>query len=127
MAQMVTGLFPDRETAEHAMRRLEALGFETTRLNAEDYDRPDYYTNQMPQGATLISVDAGGRADAALRVMRETGGREVGTVARGDADMPTAFTGDVAGSIPIPDDERQALAEKAQDSRAVWHKERCGD
>jgi hypothetical protein len=123
MAQMITGLFPDRETAEHAMSRLEAIGLHPARMNAEDFDRPDYYTGQMPQGATLISVDAVGCGEDVRRIILEAGGRDVEGVARGQSDMPTSRNGNPAGSVPVPADERQALAKKAGESRAEWQEE----
>ncbi|HWE61828.1 MAG TPA: hypothetical protein VHB98_08960 [Chloroflexota bacterium] len=126
MAQMLTAVFPDRETAEHAMSRLQAIGLQPARMNAEDFERPEYYTNQMPQGATMVSVDAAGHWDEAQRIVVETGGRVVEAVAEGKAGMPTARTGDVAGSVPVPDEERHAFAEKAQDNRMLWREERDG-
>lgn len=105
------------------MSRFEALGLRATRMNAEDFDRPAYYTNQMPQGATLVSVEVAERAADVHRIIQQSGGRAVEPVARGEAGMPTAMTGDPAGSVPVPEAERRAFAEKSRDSRAAWREE----
>jgi hypothetical protein len=123
VAQLITGLFPDRETAEHAMSRFEALGLRATRTNAEAFDRPEYYKNQMPQGATLVSVEAVERAEDVLRIIVECGGRSVEGVAQGESGMPTAMTGNPAGSVPVVEVERRAFAEKGQQSRAEWRED----
>jgi hypothetical protein len=123
MAQLITGLFPDRETAEHAMSRFEALGLRATRTNAEDFERAEYYKSQMPQGATLVTVETAERMEDVLRIIVECGGRTLEAVAQGKAGMPTAMTGDPAGTMPVPEAERQAFAEKGQQSRVEWREE----
>jgi hypothetical protein len=94
MNDSIAAVFPDRETADHALRQLQDAGFEPRRTNAEDFERPEYYLHQMPQGATLISVEAGARAAEAQAILDRLGGTNVGSVASGNVPLPTALTGE---------------------------------
>jgi hypothetical protein len=112
MNDSIAAVFPDRETADHALRQLQDAGFEPYRTNAEDFERPEYYLHQMSQGTTLISVETGARAAEAQAILDRLGGTNVRSVTSGNAPLPTALTGEKVD----PDaavEERVALERKA--------------
>ena len=112
MNQVLVAVFPDRERADHALRKLEDAGFKPRRTNAEDFERPEYYLNQMPQGATLISVEAGARTEEVRAILDRLGGTDLHSVASGKAPLPTSLIGEEADSAAAVA-EREALERKA--------------
>ena len=69
----VAGLFADRETADRALSALQGAGFMAERSNAEQFESPEYYQGQLPQGRTTISVAGTDRGDEARRIMLGAG------------------------------------------------------
>jgi hypothetical protein len=112
MSHVLKAVFPDRANADHALEQLSDAGFQAERTNAEDFERPEYYLNQMPQGATLLTVEAAGRGEAAKTIIHRYGGTEVGAISAGDSSMPTSQSGEPAGGVPVAADERNALERK---------------
>ncbi len=112
MCHIMAAVFPDRQNADHALQELSKAGFQAVRTNAEDFERPEYYLNQMPQGATLVSVEAAGRGEEAKTIIRRFGGTEVGAIASGNEPMPTSDNGEVGGGVSVAAEERNALGRK---------------
>lgn len=118
----LTALFPDRENAGAAISDLKEAGFSPSRQNAEDFERVDYYEHGMPQGATLVTVDAGSRQNAARGILERNGGRLVDPARGPEAKMPTSFEGEVSGSLPMDEREQQALAAKAREEQSPFNR-----
>jgi hypothetical protein len=112
MSHVLNAVFPDRENADHALEQLSAAGFQAERTNAEDFERPDYYLNQMPQGATLLALEAAGRGEEAKTIIHRYGGTELAAITAGNSPMPTSQSGEPAGGVSLTTDERNALERK---------------
>ena len=112
MDHTMEAVFPDRATADHALQQLSEAGFQAARTNAEDFERPEYYLNQMPQGATLVSVAAAGRGEEAMSIIQRSGGTALGAVTSGASSMPTAQADEVGAGVPVAAEERDALEKK---------------
>lgn len=120
MPETLSAFFPDRESAGHAIAELEEAGFSASRSNAEDFERPDYYANQMPQGATLVTADTHGQPDRVRTIVQRLGGKLLDALSPGSESTPTSWHGDVAGAIPTAPRETQALRQKQQDEESAF-------
>lgn len=115
IGQTLTALFPDRESADHAIAELQHAGFNPSRLNAEDFERAEYYLHQMPQGATLVSVDPGEQTTKVRAILGRLGGEELADQQTTITGTPTAFQGTQGEKVPTAPSEQHALVEKGQE------------
>jgi|GEM_PF-3408291 len=77
MAGQLIGVFPDRETADHAIALLKDAGVTSERENAERYEDPAYYDSQLPQAATYVSAGAGEKPEQVRAMMLQAGALQV--------------------------------------------------
>jgi hypothetical protein len=116
MANMV-GLFPDRGSAENAMRALQGAGFDPGRMSIATHDRREAYETddqvggiQSEQGRVRVTVDAMGREEEVRMIMRANNAEDL----RGPSTNTTGTTSDLyrdatsvnrpanAGPAPMP-------------------------
>jgi hypothetical protein len=106
MARQVVGIFPDRESADHALQLLEPLGVAVTRDNVEAYGNPEYYEGQLPQGATALIVEHSGRHEPEIRkIMMRTGAMKL--QGRGTESQPSGMTEVIDEEPPTPVEDRE--------------------
>ncbi|MDB5058226.1 MAG: hypothetical protein JWO59_1698, partial [Chloroflexi bacterium] len=101
MTRQVTGYFPDRETADHALAMLESAGLQVARTNVEDFGDPAYYEGQLPQGATAITVENPADRVAEVRCTMMHGG-DLQLVGHGVEGRPTGMTALIDAEAPTP-------------------------
>jgi hypothetical protein len=117
MARLVIGIFPDRETADHAASLLERGGMQVIRESVEQFGDPAYYRDHLPQGSAAIVVVRPLEREAEARsIMMHAGALQL--QGHGSEGRPTGMTDVVEVETPVPVSHGERAPESAAEGDA---------